>query len=82
MLFRSTSGARALKSRVVLKDAPADTPVHYDSKLDKFDQRRAIFARQYSRKPTDLPGVLNAGKMFLCMSSGGSLLFIGVSLWR
>jgi hypothetical protein len=30
----NTSGARAMKSRCLLKDAPPDTPVHYDSKLD------------------------------------------------
>ena len=44
----NTSGARALKSRDVLKDAPPDTPVHYDSKLDKFDNRLQIFRRQYA----------------------------------
>ena len=43
----NTSGARALKSRDVLKDASPNTPVHYDSKLDKFDNRLQIFRRQY-----------------------------------
>ena len=58
----NTSGARALKPRAALKDAPADTPVHYDSKLDKFDQRRQIFFRQYSQDPEKLSTVLDAVK--------------------
>ena len=58
----NTSGARALKPRFALKDAPPDTPVHYDSKLDKFDQRREIFSRQYSQNPEELRKVLEAVK--------------------
>ena len=58
----NTGGARALKPAAVLKDAPPDTPVHYDSKLDKFDQRRQIFCRQYSQHPEVLSTVLAAVK--------------------
>jgi len=58
----NTSGARAMKSRCVLKDAPPDTPVHYDSKVDNFDKRRQIFCRQFAQKPDELRDALIAVK--------------------
>ena len=38
----NTSGARALKSRQQLRDAKGDAPATWDSKVDKFDNRRAL----------------------------------------
>ena len=48
----NTSGARAMKSWAVLKDAPPETPVHFDSKLDKFDKRLQIFCGQFAHDAT------------------------------
>ena len=42
----NTTGARPLKSREVLKDKPADEPVHYDSKVDKFNKRLQLVRKQ------------------------------------
>ena len=58
----NTSGARALKPRAALKDKPAETPVHYDSKLDKFDKRFEIFSRQFLHKSDELKIVLESVK--------------------
>ena len=54
--------ARARSSLDLCKDAPPDTPVHYDSKLDKFDQRREILCRQYAQNPQELRKALKAVK--------------------
>jgi len=42
----NTSGARPLKAYSVLKEAPADTPVHYDSRVDKFNKRLQLVRKQ------------------------------------
>ena len=42
----NTTDARPLKSREVLKDKPADEPVHYDSKVDKFNKRLQLVRKQ------------------------------------
>ena len=43
----NTSGARPLKSYQVIKDAPPSEPVHYDSRIDKFNKRLQFVRRQF-----------------------------------
>ena len=38
----NTGGSRPLKSNAAMKDAPDDAPVHYDSKVDKFNKRKQL----------------------------------------
>ena len=44
----NTSGARPLKSWSVLKSAAPSEPVHYDSRVDKFNKRLQFVRRQFS----------------------------------
>ena len=42
----NTTGSRPLKTHAVLKSEGEDAPVHYDSKVDKFNKRLAIVRKQ------------------------------------
>ena len=54
----NSSGARAMKQGTALANAKSDALVHYDSKIDKFDQRRSIFIEQFKTNPEELKRVL------------------------
>jgi hypothetical protein len=54
----NTGGARPLKSRAALKEAGPEAPVHYDSRVDRFDQRLKLVRKQSK----DVPG--DAGEHF------------------
>jgi len=54
----NSSGARAMKQGPALAHATSDALVHYDSKIDKFDQRRSIFMDQFKTNPQQLEKVL------------------------
>jgi hypothetical protein len=45
----NTLGARSLKSAGQLREAPADAPEAWGSKIDKFDKRLAIVRKQFAR---------------------------------
>eukprot|EP00959_Pyramimonas_sp_CCMP1952_P368280 7714473-Pyramimonas_sp.AAC.1 len=45
----NTTGARALKPASALRDKAEDEPVHWDSKVDKFDKRLEFVRRQRAR---------------------------------
>ena len=47
----NTSGARPLKSWKELKDASPEQPVHWDSKVDKFNKRRQLVRKQFKDDP-------------------------------
>ena len=49
----NTSGARALKSRQQLRDAKDDAPATWDSKVDKFDNRRALVLEKTTERWKD-----------------------------
>ena len=42
-----------MKSHKALKDAPADEPVHWDSKVDKFNKRRQLVRKQFESDPKE-----------------------------
>ena len=42
----NTGGTRAMKSHAVLRDKDDEEPVHYDSKIDKFNMRLALVRKQ------------------------------------
>ena len=46
----NTSGARSLKSHRDLKEAGPDEPVHWDSRVDRFDKRRRLVQKQFARE--------------------------------
>ena len=50
----NTSGARVLRSRALLRDAGDDAPLTWDSKIDKFDERKERVLRKVARGRSDL----------------------------
>ena len=50
----NTSGARVLRSRAVLRDAADDAPLIWDSKVDKFDERKRRVLRKVARCRGDI----------------------------
>ena len=44
----NTTGARPLKTGAALKDLKADEPVHWDSRVDRFDKRLQLVRKQFA----------------------------------
>ena len=53
----NTAGARPLRCYHELKDADDDAPVHYDSRVVKFDKRFKLVQEQWDNNDTEVfPG--------------------------
>ena len=50
----NTMGVRVLRSRQQVRDASDHAPLAWDSKVDKFDQRKELVERKAGRGRTDL----------------------------
>ena len=50
----NTSGSRPLKSKAAMREAGEDEPVHYESRVDKFDKRLELVRRQREKGHLDV----------------------------